>query len=287
MIEAAQVRAARALIGWSQAELADAAGLPLSTVDRFETGAPDSVPAEAVAKMRAALELAGVAFIPKNGGGAGVRLARAARPNISAGTTSTPRTTTKAGARGLRIPGRLVISPMGLSGSSAICLTVPCRARPLADAGIDFTPGGGVMNILKTIRLVTIVSLALTSGCIVVARQADAKADIGYRQIPTASILGNDIVGLRAPQARNEYVRDGVRRVGVVAPVQRTYVTAGMSVERLRAPNAVWQIYEQRPKKPIYCVSGGVWHSNITCAKPVTGNCGYKTVNGKKYPNKC
>jgi transcriptional regulator with XRE-family HTH domain len=76
MIEAAQVRAARALIGWSQAELADAAGLPLSTVDRFETGAPHSVPAESVARMRAALELAGVAFIPRNGGGAGVRLSK-------------------------------------------------------------------------------------------------------------------------------------------------------------------------------------------------------------------
>ena len=33
MIEAAQVRAARALIGWSQTKLADAAGVPLSTVD--------------------------------------------------------------------------------------------------------------------------------------------------------------------------------------------------------------------------------------------------------------
>ena len=74
MIEAAQVRAARALIGWSQAELADAAGVPLSIVDRFETGQPESIPAEAVASMRAALESAGVAFIPKNGGGAGVRL---------------------------------------------------------------------------------------------------------------------------------------------------------------------------------------------------------------------
>jgi transcriptional regulator with XRE-family HTH domain len=76
MIEAAQVRAARALIGWSQRELADAAGLPLSTVDRFETRAPDSVSAEAVAKMSAALESAGVAFIPRNGGGAGVRLSK-------------------------------------------------------------------------------------------------------------------------------------------------------------------------------------------------------------------
>jgi transcriptional regulator with XRE-family HTH domain len=74
MIEAAQVRAARALIGWSQTKLADVAGLPISTVERFETGARDSVPAQAVARMGAALESAGVAFIAKNGGGAGVRL---------------------------------------------------------------------------------------------------------------------------------------------------------------------------------------------------------------------
>ena len=74
MIEAAQVRAARALIGWSATKLAEAAGLPVATVERFETGAPDNVPADAVARMRGALESAGVAFIPKNGGGAGVRL---------------------------------------------------------------------------------------------------------------------------------------------------------------------------------------------------------------------
>ena len=74
MTEAAQIRAARALIGWSQADLAEAAGISVSLVDRFETGQPDSIAAETVAKMRAALESAGVAFIPKNGGGAGVRL---------------------------------------------------------------------------------------------------------------------------------------------------------------------------------------------------------------------
>jgi transcriptional regulator with XRE-family HTH domain len=74
MIEASQVRAARALVGWSQSELASAARLPLPLVERFETGAPDHVPADAVAKMHAALESAGVAFIAKNGGGPGVRL---------------------------------------------------------------------------------------------------------------------------------------------------------------------------------------------------------------------
>jgi transcriptional regulator with XRE-family HTH domain len=74
MIEAAQVRAARALIGWSQTKLADAAGLPPATVERFETGTVDNTSADAVARMRAALEAAGVAFIAKNGGGVGVRL---------------------------------------------------------------------------------------------------------------------------------------------------------------------------------------------------------------------
>jgi transcriptional regulator with XRE-family HTH domain len=74
MIEPAQVRAARALIGWTQGELADAADVPRSIVDRFETGQPDSIPAEAVVKLKTALESAGVVFIPKNGGGAGVRL---------------------------------------------------------------------------------------------------------------------------------------------------------------------------------------------------------------------
>jgi ribosome-binding protein aMBF1 (putative translation factor) len=74
MIEAAQVRAARALIGWSQTKLAETAGVPLSIVERFEAGAPEPIADEAVAKMRAALEAAGVVFIPKNGGGAGVRI---------------------------------------------------------------------------------------------------------------------------------------------------------------------------------------------------------------------
>jgi hypothetical protein len=71
-IEAAQVRAARALIGWSQTELANAAELPLRLVEAFEAAA-GKVPAWAVAKMRATLESAGVAFIPEVGGGAGVR----------------------------------------------------------------------------------------------------------------------------------------------------------------------------------------------------------------------
>jgi transcriptional regulator with XRE-family HTH domain len=79
MIEAAQVRAARALVDWSQSKLAEAAGVPLSIVERVEAGAPDHIANEVVDKMRAALEAAGVAFIAKNGGGAGVRLREGAK----------------------------------------------------------------------------------------------------------------------------------------------------------------------------------------------------------------
>jgi len=78
MVEAAQVRAARALIGWSQAKLAETARVPVSTINAFETGAPDSIANEAVDKVRIALETAGAVFIPKDGGGGiGVRLREA------------------------------------------------------------------------------------------------------------------------------------------------------------------------------------------------------------------
>jgi transcriptional regulator with XRE-family HTH domain len=78
MVEAAQVRAARALIGWSQTKLAETAGVPVSAINAFETGAPDSIANEAVDKIRIALETAGAVFIPKDGGGGiGVRLREA------------------------------------------------------------------------------------------------------------------------------------------------------------------------------------------------------------------
>jgi DNA-binding XRE family transcriptional regulator len=78
MVEAAQVRAARALIGLSQAKLAETVGVPVSTINAFETGAPDSIANEAVDKIRIALETAGAVFIPKDGGGGiGVRLREA------------------------------------------------------------------------------------------------------------------------------------------------------------------------------------------------------------------
>lgn len=76
MILIEQLRAARSLLGWSQTELAEAAGLSLPTVKRVEreSGNGPNVSDEAREKLRKALEKAGVEFIAENGGGAGVRL---------------------------------------------------------------------------------------------------------------------------------------------------------------------------------------------------------------------
>ena len=69
-----QLRAARGLLGWSQSKLASRAELSLPTVKRFEANGEIRVSGEARAKLKSALEAAGVEFIEENGGGPGVRL---------------------------------------------------------------------------------------------------------------------------------------------------------------------------------------------------------------------
>jgi transcriptional regulator with XRE-family HTH domain len=72
-----QCKMARAAIGWGVRELAAAAKVSPDTIARFERG--ESLYERTVAAIRATLEAAGVEFIPENGGGAGVRLSRAAK----------------------------------------------------------------------------------------------------------------------------------------------------------------------------------------------------------------
>jgi transcriptional regulator with XRE-family HTH domain len=69
----AQCRAARALLNWTQTELAAASSLGLSTVVDFERERRQ-VSEEAVTAIRTALEKAGVEFT--NGGEPGVKLRR-------------------------------------------------------------------------------------------------------------------------------------------------------------------------------------------------------------------
>src|ERR1700735_3159837 len=73
MITPSQCRAARGLLDWNQATLADRAGVGIVTVRQFEAGSnqPRRATAEVVQR---AFEAAGVEFIEENGGGPGVRL---------------------------------------------------------------------------------------------------------------------------------------------------------------------------------------------------------------------
>jgi transcriptional regulator with XRE-family HTH domain len=69
-----QSRAARGLLNWTLADLADASSLSLSTVKNFENSLRDTTSANLIA-IRRALEDAGVEFIPaRSGKGVGVRL---------------------------------------------------------------------------------------------------------------------------------------------------------------------------------------------------------------------
>lgn len=76
MITPAQIRAARALIGWKQTDLATASGISEMSVKNIERGVTDPR-ASTLQAMQAALEQAGVVFLDagvNRDGGPGVRL---------------------------------------------------------------------------------------------------------------------------------------------------------------------------------------------------------------------
>lgn len=70
-----QVKAARALLRWSQNDLAAASGVSTATIKRLEAKTGEfGGRTETASAIRSTLEKAGVQFIPENGGGAGVRM---------------------------------------------------------------------------------------------------------------------------------------------------------------------------------------------------------------------
>jgi len=78
-MNATQCKMARAATGLGLRELAEAADVSPNTISRLERG--EELKPGTVAAIRAALEAAGVEFIPENGGGVGVRLKKVAATN--------------------------------------------------------------------------------------------------------------------------------------------------------------------------------------------------------------
>jgi len=85
MVTAAQLRAARALLGIDQRQLADLCGLSVPTIQRME-GSEDVIRGnvDSLMKLIGALETSGVELINEGGvspgGGRGVRLKKSSAP---------------------------------------------------------------------------------------------------------------------------------------------------------------------------------------------------------------
>ena len=73
MIDGRQIRAARALLGWSREELLDASGISMSALLRMEGNLADSR-SSTLNKVVKALNVAGVEFVTRDDGGIGVLL---------------------------------------------------------------------------------------------------------------------------------------------------------------------------------------------------------------------
>ena len=85
MITGTQIRAARALLGWSQDKLAATSGVSLPTVKRIEARGDElGGRATTMQRIQVALEKAGIVFITDdNDGGRGVRFGRRDRSGSS------------------------------------------------------------------------------------------------------------------------------------------------------------------------------------------------------------
>jgi transcriptional regulator with XRE-family HTH domain len=78
MIDAAQIRAARALLNISQADLARFASVHVATIRRLEAATDVRGAAETIWKIQKTLEAAGIEFISEEAGrGAGLRFRQA------------------------------------------------------------------------------------------------------------------------------------------------------------------------------------------------------------------
>lgn len=73
MIDGRQIRAARAMLGWSREELLDASGISMSALLRMEGNLADSR-SSTLNKVVKALSLAGVEFVTRGDGAIGVMI---------------------------------------------------------------------------------------------------------------------------------------------------------------------------------------------------------------------
>ena len=93
MIDAGQIKAARALLNLHQMQLAELAGVSAATIKRIETASEIRGAAESLWRIQVALEKCGVEFIPADHDkGSGVRLLKPrVRPSPTKATRGKPK----------------------------------------------------------------------------------------------------------------------------------------------------------------------------------------------------
>ena len=82
MLTAAQIRAARAMLAWTQADLANASGVAEVTIKKIEAGTTDDPRSKTLDAIQRGLEKAGLVFLEPGDvrdGGEGLRLKKARR----------------------------------------------------------------------------------------------------------------------------------------------------------------------------------------------------------------
>lgn len=89
-LKPALIRSARGMLNWSIVELAEKAGVSVSTVKRMEMAGPQPLSFDVHVKVRTAFEAKGVLFLDDNGQGTGLRFktvstARSGQPRRQAG----------------------------------------------------------------------------------------------------------------------------------------------------------------------------------------------------------
>jgi transcriptional regulator with XRE-family HTH domain len=67
MVTGSQIKAARALLGWQQKQLADRTGLSITMIKRVETGFIGSISARAYFALVQGLEAHGIEFVGEEG----------------------------------------------------------------------------------------------------------------------------------------------------------------------------------------------------------------------------
>lgn len=98
-VTGAQVRMARAALGWTVRDLAAATGLHRNTITNIEIGRFAGDPGS-IATIERALRAAGIEFLNENGGGAGVRFRKPRHARLKGSEQERLRPSSHAGSKG-------------------------------------------------------------------------------------------------------------------------------------------------------------------------------------------